>query len=120
MALIERMVETDACGYRQVTLDYRVARAAMLDAAGASKRTGRIACPGLDASRSDIAYGGCALPGTTGADLDAWSKALGVNPLGIKTVAYLSGPFWSTPLAFLRGRFDDQAVNTGFLRSLRA
>jgi hypothetical protein len=44
---------------------------------------------------------------------------LGVNSLGIRTVAYLSGPFWSTPLAFLRGRFDDRAVNTGFLRSLK-
>jgi len=44
---------------------------------------------------------------------------LGVNSLGIKTVAYLSGPFWGTPLAFLRGRFDDREVNTGFLRSLK-
>ncbi|MFN3688518.1 hypothetical protein [Salinarimonas sp.] len=119
MALVERIVETDARGYREVSLAYRVARAAMLDAVGASARTGRIACPGLDASRSDVAYGRCALPGTTAADLDAWSGALGVNRLGIKTVAYLSGPFWSTPLAFLRGRFDDRAVNTGFLRSLK-
>jgi hypothetical protein len=119
MALIERSIETDACGYRQVTLGYRIARAAMLDAAGASKRTGRIACPGLDASRSDIAYGRCALPGTTSADLEAWSRALGVNSAGIKAVAYFSGPFWSIPGAILRGRFDDGAVNTGFIRSLK-
>jgi hypothetical protein len=119
MGLVERIVETDAAGYRQVTLDYRIARAAMLEAAGASKRTGRIACPGLDASRSDVFYGRCALPGTTSADLDAWSKALGVNSFGIKTVAYLSSPFWSIPGAVLRGRFDDRAVNTGFIRSLK-
>jgi len=59
------------------------------------------------------------LPGTTAKDLKAWADALGVNSLGIKTVAYLSGPFWGTPLAFLRGRFDDREVNTGFLRSLK-
>lgn len=119
MAQVERIVETDARGYREVSLAYRIARAAMLDAVGAGARTGRIACPGLDASRSEVAYGRCALPGVKAADLDAWSGALGVNRLGIKTVAYLSGPFWSTPLAFLRGRFDDRAVNTGFLRALK-
>jgi hypothetical protein len=51
--------------------------------------------------------------------LKAWADGLSVNSIGIRTVAYLSGPFWGTPLAFLRGRFDDQAVNTGFLRSLK-
>ena len=119
MSLVERKILTDAHGYREVALDYRIARAAMLDARGVSTRTGRIACPGLDASRSNQAYGQFALPGTTGKDLKAWADALGVNSLGIKTVAYLSGPFWGTPLAFLRGRFDDREVNTGFLRSLK-
>lgn len=119
MALVERIIEMDACGYREVSLAYRIARAARLDGSPAVARTGRIACPGLDTSRSALAYGCCALPGTKAADLDAWSDALGLNRLGIKTVAYLSGPFWSTPLAFLRGRFDDRAVNTGFLRSLK-
>jgi hypothetical protein len=117
MTRVERKVLTDAHGYREVALDYRIARAAMLD--GVSARTGRIACPGLDASRSDHAYGQFALPGTGAKDLKAWADALGVNSLGIKTVAYLSGPFWGIPLAFLRGRFDDKAVNTGFLRSLK-
>ena len=119
MSLVERKILTDAHGYREVTLDYRIARAAMLDARRASARTGRIACPGLDASRSDLAYGRAALPGTKAKDLKAWSDALGVNSVGIKTVAYLSGPFWSTPLAFLRGQFDDREVNAGFLRSLK-
>ena len=119
MSLVERKVLTDAHGYREVALDYRIARAAMLDTRGVSARTGRIACPGLDASRSDHAYGQVALPGTKAKDLKAWSDALGVNSLGIKTVAYLSGPFWGTPLAFLRGHFDDREVNTGFLRSLK-
>jgi hypothetical protein len=116
---VERKILTDARGYREVALDYRVARAAMLEGRGLSGKTGRIACPGLDASRRDDAYGQFALPGTKAKDLKAWADALGVNSLGIKTVAYLSGPFWGTPLAFLRGQFDDRAVNTGFLRSLK-
>jgi len=119
MSLVERRIVTDAHGYREVALDYRIARAAMLDTRGVSARTGRIGCPGLDASRSDYAYGQFALPGTKAKDLKAWSDALGVNSFGIKTVAYLSGPFWGTPLALLRGRFDDREVNTGFLRSLK-
>jgi hypothetical protein len=118
-SLVARKILTDAHGYREVALDYRIARAAMLDTVGASAITGRIACPGLDASRSDRVYGQFALPGTEAKDLKAWADALGVNSIGIKTVAYLSGPFWGTPLAFLRGQFDDQAVNTGFLRSLK-
>jgi hypothetical protein len=119
MSLVERKVLTDARGYREVALDYRIARAAMLDTRGVSARTGRIACPGLDASRSNQAYGQISLPGTKAKDLKAWSDALGVNSTGIKTVAYLSGPFWGTPLAFLRGHFDDREVNAGFLRSLK-
>jgi hypothetical protein len=88
MSLVERTILTDAHGYREVTLDYRIARAAILDAHGVSVRTGRIACPGLDASRSDQVYGQPALPGTTAKDLKAWADALGVNSLGIKTAAY--------------------------------
>jgi hypothetical protein len=119
MSQVERKVLTNAHGYREVALDYRIARAAMLDSRGVSARTGRIACPGLDASRSDQVYGQFALPGTQAKDLKAWADALGAHSLGTKIVAYLSGPFWGTPLAFLRGQFDDREVNTGFLRSLK-
>lgn len=119
MHQLERVVLTDANGYREVSLAYRIARAEMLEARGAATRTGRIACPGLDASRSALVYGRPALPSTAAKDLKFWSDALGVNSVGIKTVAYLSGPFWSTPLAFLHGRFDDRALNAGFLRSLK-
>src|SRR5580658_7841373 len=119
MTLVERRILANAEGYREVALDYRFARAAMLDIRGVSARIGRIACPGLDASRNDLVYGQFALPGTEAKDLKAWADALGVNSVGIKTVAYLSGPFWGIPLAFLRGRFDDRKVNTGFLRSLK-
>ncbi|OHV17212.1 hypothetical protein BK022_06920 [Methylorubrum extorquens] len=119
MHQLERIVLTDENGYREVTLPYRIARAGMLDTRGADARSGRIACPGLDASRNNIVYGRPVLPGTEAKDLEKWSSALGVNSLGIKTVAYLSGPFWSAPLAFLRGRFDDRALNTGFLRSMK-
>jgi hypothetical protein len=117
MSLVERKILTDAHGYREVALDYRIARAAMLDTREVSARTGRIACPGLDASRSDYAYGQFALPGTKGKDLKAWSDALDVNSIGIKLVAYLSGPSRGIPQAFLRGQFDDREVNTGWLRS---
>jgi YVTN family beta-propeller protein len=60
MSLVERKILTDAHGYREVSLDYRIARAAMLDTRGVGARTGRIACPGLDASRSGPAtpFGG--------------------------------------------------------------
>jgi hypothetical protein len=116
---LKRNVLTDANGYREVSLEYRIARAEKFDIQHASARTGRIACPGLDASRSNIIYGQCALAGTDSKDLKIWSDALGVNSIGIKTVAYLSGPFWSTPFAFIHGRFDDWKLNTGFLRSLK-
>jgi hypothetical protein len=119
MTLVERRVLTNVDGYREVALDYRLARAAMLDARETSPRVGRIACPGLDASRSDHVYNQLALRGTEAKDLKAWSDALGVNSVGIKTVAYLSGPLSSVLPAFWHGRFDDRQVNTGFLRSLK-
>jgi hypothetical protein len=119
MSPIERRILTDARGYREVTLDYRRARAAMLDVRAVGARTGRIACPGLDASRSDAVYGRPALPGTKAKDLKAWADALEINSTGIKFIAYLSPPFWSVPLAFLRGQFDDTKVNSGFIRSLK-
>ncbi len=119
MSVIERNIQTNVHGYQEVALDYRVARAAMLDARGVGAKTGRITCPMLDASRTDSAYGQMALPGTRGKDLKAWASALGTSSLGIKIVAYLSGPFWSTPLAFVLGRFNDRKVNTGFIHSLK-
>ncbi len=119
MVAIERKVQTNADGYREVALDYRMARAAMLDRRSVAAKSGRIACPMLDASRSDSAYGRMALPGTRGKDLAAWAEALGTSVLGIKIVAYLSGPLWKAPRDFLFGRFDDGAVNTGFIRSLK-
>ncbi len=48
-------------------------------------------------------------------DLKAWSDALGVNSFGIKTVAYLSGPFWGTPLAFAQWSLRWPEADTGFL-----
>lgn len=119
VSLVERKILTDAHGYREVALDYRIARAAMLDTHRVGARTGRIACPGLDASRSDQAYGQFALPGTKGKDLKAWSDALGASSLSIKLVAYVSGPSRGILQAFLRGQFDDREVNTGWLRSLK-
>lgn len=119
MPILERVISTDARGYREVSLDYRIARAQMLDLRRSGERAGRIACPGLDASRNVLVYGRNALSGGGSASLKLWADALGVNSIGIKTVAYLSGPLWSTPIAFLLGRFDDRQVNGGFLRSLK-
>ena len=119
VSLVERKILTDAHGYREVALDYRIARAAMLDTRGVSARTGRIACPALDASRSDQAYGQFALPGTKAKDLKAWADALGRSSRNVKAAAYLSQPSRGVLLAFLRGHFDDREVNTGFLRSLK-
>lgn len=119
MPIVERRLETNEHGYLEVALDYRIARAAMLDASRVSERTGRIGCPMLDASRTEAAYGRMALPGTEAKDLKVWADALGTSSLGIKIVAYLTGPIRSIPGAFLFGRFDDKKVNTGFLRSLK-
>jgi hypothetical protein len=119
MHVLERTIVTDAFGYRQVSLEYRIARAHMLDLRRTGTRAGRIACPGLDASRNPSAYGMNALRNGKSASLKEWADALGVNSIGIKTVAYLSGPLWSIPGAFAFGAFNDRKVNTGFLRSLK-
>jgi len=115
MSVIERRVFTSDDGYQEVSLSYRVARAARLETPG----DGRIACPMLDASRSKVAYQQLALPGTRGRDLKVWADAIHANSLGIKIVAYLSGPFWGIPFDFLRRRFNDRKVNSGFIRSLK-
>ena len=88
MSMIERKLQTNDHGYQEVALDYRVARATMLDARKVGAKTGRITCPMLDASRTDSAYGQMALPGTRGKDLKAWADALGTSAMGIKIVAY--------------------------------
>ena len=59
MALVQRKILTDAHGYREVTLEYQIARAAMLDSRGVSAGTGRIACPGLDAAKRLFVWSVC-------------------------------------------------------------
>ncbi len=61
MSLVERRIVTDAHGYREVALDYRIARAAMLD----TDRWSEPAASDVLVSASQASpYGQFALPGT--------------------------------------------------------
>ena len=44
---------------------------------------------------------------------------MGIGSLGIRVVAYLSGYLLTIPGNFIFGRFNDKAVNSGFLRSIK-
>jgi len=119
MPTIKRTTQTNIHGYREVSLDYRQSRAALMEANHVSSKTGRIACPMVDASRSESAYGQMAMAGTNKKHLDEWSKAIGIDSLGIRTIAYLSGPFSKILGNMFHGHFNDKAVNTGFVRSIK-
>ena len=119
MSRVKREIDTNRHGYREVNLAYRAARAAMMDDAHVGERTARICCPMLDACRSASAYGQKALRKTDAAALEEWSEAVGVSSLGIKATGYTSGPWYRILPNVLLGRFDDTAINTGFLRSLK-
>lgn len=119
MPIIERQIETKPDGYREVSVEFRAARAAKLEARGVHLRTGRIRCPMLDASRTDLSYRHKALPSTDKNGLRRWAKALGLLPAGLKTVAYVSGPWYTGLYNGLRGSFDEDAVNTGLIIRLK-
>ncbi len=119
MPVIERTIDVNEDGYREVGLEYRVARAAMLDANRVAERTERICCPMLDACRSSAAYGEKALQATDSKALAKWSEAVGVSTFGIKAAAYTSGPWYRIAANVLLGRFDETEVDGGFLRSLK-
>ena len=119
MSLVERIISTDVRGYREVALNYRIARAAMLETRGSSAALAASPVLVLTRHEANSPMGDRLWRETKAKDLDAWSGALGVNSLGIRIVAYLSGPFGSIPSAFFQGQFDDREVNAGFLRSLK-
>jgi hypothetical protein len=119
MSSVKRQIDTNRHGYREVNLVYRGARAAMMDNARVGERTARICCPMLDACRSASAYGQKALRKTDAPALKEWSEAVGVSSVGIKAVAYASGPWYRILPNVLLGRFEDTEVNTGFVRSLK-
>ena len=118
MPTIKRRTQTHVNGYQEVSLDYRIARAAALDAKQVGAKTGRIACPMVEASRSNSAYGQKILAATDKKYLNKWTKAIGINSFGIRIVAYISGPLSSGLKNLIRGRFNDQEINTGFVRAI--
>jgi hypothetical protein len=75
----------------------------------------RIVCPMVDASRRTEAYGQKALPGTESSNLEQWADALGLTEEGVKMIAYFSDDWYDIPKNVLRGSFDDQEVNGGFI-----
>lgn len=119
MAMTPRTVQINAQGYREVSLAYRRARAAALDARGVGAADGKIACPMLEASRSESAYGAMALASTDRRGLNVWSDAVGISSWGIRLIAFLSGKPLEIPGNFIFGRFDDRHVNVGFIRTIK-
>lgn len=119
MQIVQRRIETNIHGYREVSVAFRMARAAKLEARGVHLRTGRIRCPMLDASRTELVYGQKALPRTDKNGLTRWAKALGRRPATIKLVAYFSGPPYKALYNLIRGEFDEDAVNTGLIVRLK-
>ncbi|PRP96577.1 hypothetical protein ENSA5_36530 [Enhygromyxa salina] len=119
MPMTPRQIETNYHGYREVSIAFRIARAMKLEARGVHLRTGRIRCPMVDASRTELVYGHKALPATDKHALARWAKALGVPPGPLQLIAYASGPLHSALTNLLRGSFDDDAVNSGLIIQLK-
>jgi len=84
MSTIARTTQVNEQGYKEVSLDYRIARAAMLDAKDTSAQTGRIVCPMLDASRRKHFYGEMALQDTDSKSIEKWSDALELDDRLVK------------------------------------
>ncbi|MGH1338453.1 MAG: hypothetical protein ACRBFS_20225 [Aureispira sp.] len=114
-----RSIETNDQGYKEVNLAYRIHRAALLDEREIGSRTNRLVCPMVDAARRKDAYGQQFLPGLEGEDLAQWAKALGVNSLAMKAIAYCSDKLYRIPKNIVTGRFRDKAINTGFIQELK-
>lgn len=119
MRIVQRVIEKNIDGYREVSLDFRVARAAHLEARGVNLRTGRNRCPMIDASRTELVYGHKALPRTDRRALARWAKALGMLPVTVKVAAYFSGPMRAAFYNLIRGEFDEDDVNTGLIVRLK-
>ena len=79
-----------------------------------SAKTGCIACPMVEVSCSESAYGQMEIAKMDIRYLDQWSKTIGISTFGTKTVAYLSELFSNILGNISHSRFDDEAINTGF------
>jgi hypothetical protein len=119
MPVVKRQIEENAQGYQEVTLEFRAARAAKLEARGVHLRTGRNRCPMVDASRTALTYGHKALPDTDRKALARWARALGLMPAPVKGIAYSSGPVYKGLYNLLRGEFNEDEINTGLIIRLK-
>jgi hypothetical protein len=117
--MVQRSIVTNAHGYREVNLEFRIARALALEADKVDAKKDRIRCPVLDAARSSSAYGMMSLPTTDQAGLDQWSEALELSKPAVETIAYMSGPWYSIVSNKIKKSFDDKEVNTGTIMKMK-
>lgn len=119
MSNIKRKVYVRKDGYKEVAINYRKARAAILDAKKVGHRSGRIVCPMVEASRNKSFYPEMLLGETTSKGIEIWSEALQIDSQLVKAIAFLSGPLVNAPRNVIRGHFDDQKINNGFIHTLK-
>jgi hypothetical protein len=117
--MVQRSIASNAHGYREVNLEFRIARALALEADKVDVKKDRIRCPVLDASRSTSAYGMMALATTDQAGLDQWSEAWELPESAVELIAYLSGPWYSIIPNKIKKSFDDKQVNTGTIVKMK-
>ncbi len=115
---VARSVITNAQNYQEVNLEYRIYRSR--DLRKQPTREGRLHCPVLDASRSVFAYGDKSLADTTKKDIKEWSMALGSDMTwAFLLIAYLSGPLKDFPRNLIKGSFEEDQVNNGFITTTK-
>lgn len=118
--MIQREVVVNGMGYKEVSLDFRVARAKACEAQSIHSKKNRNVCPVLDASRRDDSpYGKQALPSCTKQGMEEWSVPMGLSAPAVAVIAYFSGPFTRIPSNVFSGTFDDGQVNTGFVHGCK-
>lgn len=119
-SFIKRAVEThSSSGYKQVSLEFRKARAEALEKAKIHERKERIHCPVLDAARNDRTYGKCPMHTTDQDGMDQFARAIKADPSRLAHIAYLSGVKRQIPYNFWTKTFDELQVNIGLVRSLK-
>ena len=116
---MEKETQLNSHSYTEVTLNYRIYRAQILDAKNIAAKANRHVCPMVEAGRSNDAYGKMFMNDLTGRGLTDFAKALGVGPFAVKSIAYMSSGKASIFKNILQGKFDDQKITNGFIHSLK-
>ena len=119
MSSIKRVVETAPNGYKEVSLQFRKARAEAHEKAQLHERTERIPCPMIDAARTKGSYGKCPMATTDIEGMTEFSNALKIDPWKFKTIGLLSGPACKIPGNIYNGRFNEKEINIGVVRKLK-